>query len=153
MRSIFLPSAPPAALMSSTASSVPLWEELPKAASLPVSEANSPTLMASLLPVWAGLLQPGKTRRTITPVARRNCPQSFFILVSEFRIADAVTFAVHVSLFNHLLAWDQARGRVLNIQPSKEEILPPTAPRLRIRIPFHFQLDIKICAKIFLQNN
>src|SRR5687768_13733422 len=42
-----LPRMPPALLSSSTASSVPRWEERPKAASLPVREAYSPMLMNS----------------------------------------------------------------------------------------------------------
>src|ERR1700677_2996242 len=48
-----LPNTPPAALRSSTARAVPMWDDCPNAASLPVSEANSPTLMAvaALLPL------------------------------------------------------------------------------------------------------
>src|SRR5579859_6443677 len=43
-----LPRTPPAALRSSTARAVPAWDDCPNEASLPVSEAYSPTLMTSL---------------------------------------------------------------------------------------------------------
>src|SRR5437867_4555755 len=42
---ICLPRTPPAALISSTASMIPLWVEVPKAASDPVMEPYSPTGM------------------------------------------------------------------------------------------------------------
>ena len=45
--SIFRPSTPPAALAASTAIVIPSCEDWPKLASLPVNEANSPTLMVS----------------------------------------------------------------------------------------------------------
>ena len=60
----FLPNAPPAAFASSIASKVPLWDMVPNVASLPVSEAYSPTLMVSPPPPplppegSPGLLQP-----------------------------------------------------------------------------------------------
>ena len=50
LSSNFLPSTPPAAFSSSMASCVPSCEEMPKVASLPVSEANSPTRIVSPLP-------------------------------------------------------------------------------------------------------
>ena len=43
----FFPSTPPAALISSNASCVPLCEDWPKLALPPVSEANSPILISS----------------------------------------------------------------------------------------------------------
>src|SRR6202789_801473 len=49
MSSSFRPRTPPAALISSIASAVPLCDDWPNAASLPVSEAYSPILMVS----WA----------------------------------------------------------------------------------------------------
>src|SRR5579883_3012611 len=53
-----LPSTPPPALISSTASSVPSCEETPNDASLPVSEANSPTRMTLSGGRAAGLVTP-----------------------------------------------------------------------------------------------
>src|SRR5580658_7394133 len=54
-----LPSTPPAALRSSTARAVPLWDDCPNDASLPVSEAYSPTLTTALpLPPALLLLVP-----------------------------------------------------------------------------------------------
>src|ERR1017187_1378923 len=47
MSSSLRPSTPPAALISSMASTTPWWEVWPQPASLPVSEAYSPTLMGS----------------------------------------------------------------------------------------------------------
>src|SRR5688572_6043608 len=47
MTSIFLPRTPPAALISSSASRMPLCWDWPNVASLPVRQANSPTLMVS----------------------------------------------------------------------------------------------------------
>ena len=41
--SSFVPSTPPASLMSSIAMTVPWWEEVPRLASLPVKQAYSPT--------------------------------------------------------------------------------------------------------------
>jgi hypothetical protein len=55
---------------------VPSWEEMPKVASLPVSEANSPILMVSAgAPAAppaaspAGLLQPASSSEIVTAVA------------------------------------------------------------------------------------
>src|ERR1017187_9651191 len=47
MTSSLRPSTPPAALISSMASTTPWWEVCPQPASLPVSEAYSPTLIGS----------------------------------------------------------------------------------------------------------
>src|ERR1035437_4743581 len=47
MSSSLRSSTPPAALMSSMASTTPWWEVWPQSASLPVSEVYSPTLMGS----------------------------------------------------------------------------------------------------------
>ena len=80
MRSNFRPSTPPAALSSSMASSVPLCDDWPNVASLPVSEANSPTLMTALaepfppsLPLLAssGFLQAVRMEPVETAIAAR----------------------------------------------------------------------------------
>src|SRR5690242_3437026 len=65
--STFFPSTPPDALISSIASAVPLCEDCPKAASLPVSEANSPTLIVSdeAPPPLESLLQPHKVSAAV----------------------------------------------------------------------------------------
>src|SRR5262249_43710161 len=68
----FLPSTPPAALRSLTARAVPLWEELPNAASLPVKDANSPTGIVSPPPPPEGLLHPVRIR----PVIRANAAKT-----------------------------------------------------------------------------
>ncbi len=82
--SIFLPSTPPAALMSSMASCVPLCDDWPNVASLPVSDANSPTLMVSLPAPGAddGLLQPA--RKNPIANAARNGSRQIFIIAERF---------------------------------------------------------------------
>src|SRR5579862_7874693 len=81
MRSIFFPSTPPPAFISSMASWVPLCEAWPKAASLPVSEANSPTLMVSPPAVEPPplLLQAVVHKRRST--GARISPRQYFISV------------------------------------------------------------------------
>src|SRR5450432_35123 len=86
--SIFLPSTPPAALICSTASNVPSCDEMPNVASLPVSEAYSPTLMVSLLAAVsdAGLLQP--VRKIAAAIAAgKNCPRQIFM---NYRLENSV---------------------------------------------------------------
>src|SRR5580693_2468222 len=80
---IFLPSTPSPALSLSTASCVPLCDDWPNVASLPVSEANSPTLMMSLVAADSpgGLLQPVRNSETAT--AARNDPRQIFMVAPK----------------------------------------------------------------------
>src|SRR6266540_2918972 len=87
MCSIFRPSTPPALLISSIANAVPLCEDCPNAASLPVKEANSPTLIVAPplpLPPLAsdGLLQlvtatPART----TSIKRSNADLTQMVII------------------------------------------------------------------------
>src|SRR5271170_701093 len=77
----FPPRTPPAALRSSIAICVPLCDDWPNVASLPVSDANSPTLMTSLFEADSpdGLLQPTRIKQVDVMIVSRNCLLKIFI--------------------------------------------------------------------------
>src|SRR5215204_6411405 len=80
INSSFLPNTPPALLRSSIANNVPLCEELPNAASLPVREANSPTGIELPSAPPPGLLQADKKNVSINAAAKETLLHQFFII-------------------------------------------------------------------------
>src|SRR6266498_3004415 len=82
MSSTFFPSKPPAALISSIAIKVPLCDDLPKDASLPESDANSPILIVFPPPCC---LQPAKSVIATTAASQRV---RVIIMVKELPAAD-----------------------------------------------------------------
>src|SRR3954453_9114522 len=122
--SSFLPSTPPAEFRVSIANMVPSCEDFPKVASLPVKEANSPTLITLSPPPawpWPGLLHPVKRLNTaMTTPSNNNCLQYFIILIPSSCGPAVQIFWLLIYISDSALA----RGEARELQPVVQERSP-----------------------------